>query len=52
MLSLKIGDQHTAVRVKAIETLSMMCPSTFAESFPDAALAVRKALRDESRFVR
>jgi hypothetical protein len=52
VLSLKIGDQHTAVRVKAIETLSMMCPSTFAESFPDAALAVRKALRDESRFVR
>jgi hypothetical protein len=52
VLTLKVGDLHTAVRVHAIEILGIMCPSTFSDSFPDVAVAVRKALRDDSRFVR
>jgi HEAT repeat protein len=52
VLTLKVGDLHTAVRVHAIEILGIMCPSTFSDSFPDVAVSVRKALRDDSRFVR
>ena len=52
VLQLKVGDAHTAVRVNAIEALIKICPAHFAQSYPDVVVAVRKALRDESRFVR
>ena len=47
-----VSDAHSAVRENAIASLGTLCPSNFAESYPDVTLAVRRALKDDSRFVR
>jgi hypothetical protein len=52
-----VSDAHSAVRGNAIASLGTLCPSNFAESYPDVTLArraltLRRALKDDSRFVR
>ena len=52
-----VSDAHSAVRRNAIASLGTLCQSNFAESYPDVTLArraltLRRALKDDSRFVR